>query len=454
MHRELIKTLSLSLALFSTVGLFAQAHTGKEFAIVGARIIDGSGGAPIENGNLVFSVDTILAVGPASQVKVPKNATVIDGKGKTVIPGLISAHSHLGLIADGKNSGTAYTRESVLDSLRQYERYGVTSIMSLGVNRDLIFEIRQQQRDGKLGGATVFTAGRGIGVPNAAPPLPAAPDQIYRPATPDEARQDVRESVGHHVDIIKVWVDDMYGKYPKMDPAIYGAAIDEAHKLHTRVAAHVFYLSDAKALLNDGLDVIAHSIRDQPVDDETIALIKAHHTIYIPTFTVDESSFAFAEHPEWLQDKFLTDALTPEERTNFAGDAYREKVKSDPTTPKTKAALEIGMKNLKLLNDAGIEIAMGTDSGAMPARVAGWAEHHELEFMVRAGLTPMQALVDATAHSADVCGAQDRGKLEAGKRADFLLLNANPLEDIRNTRAINAIWHNGKQVDNAEVQGQ
>jgi imidazolonepropionase-like amidohydrolase len=446
-----MKILSFSLLLLASIGTFAQTSTNQKFAIVGARIIGGKGGAPIENGNLVFSGDIILAVGHASHVKVPKGATVIDGKGKTVIPGLISAHSHLGLIENGKNSATAYTRENVVGALRQYERYGVTSIMSLGVNRDMIFDIRQEQRDGKLDGATVFTAGRGIGVPNGAPPLPAAPDQVYRPSTPDEARQDVRESSGHHVDMIKIWVDDVFGKYPQMDPATYAAVINEAHKSHTRVAAHVFYLADAKALINDGLDVIAHSIRDQEVDSAVITAMKEHHVIYIPTFTVDESSFAFAEHPEWLQDKFLADALTPEERTNFGTEAYRERVKADPNTAKTKAALQIGLKNLKRLSDAGVEIAMGTDSGAMPARVAGWAEHHELEMMVRAGLTPMQALVDATAHSANVCGATDRGTLETGKRADFLVLKADPLVDIRNTRAIEAVWHNGKQVQGAET---
>ena len=342
-----MKTLVLSFLFLASVGTFAQSSANQKFAVVGARIIDGRGGAPIENGNLIFSGDKILAVGPASQVKVPKGATVIDGKGKTVIPGLISAHSHLGLVENGKNSATAYTRENVLDSLRQYERYGITSVMSLGVNRDLIFDIRQEQRDGKLGGATVFTAGRGIGVPGGAPPIPAQPDQIYRPANPNEARQDVRESVGHRIDIVKVWIDDMYGKYPKMDPAIYGAVIDEAHKLHTRVAAHVFYLADAKSLMKDGLDVIAHSIRDQEVDSAAISAMKSHHVIYIPTFTVDESSFAFARHSEWLQEKFLSDALSPEERTNFGTGAYREKVKADPTTAKTESRLASGFEEPK-----------------------------------------------------------------------------------------------------------
>jgi imidazolonepropionase-like amidohydrolase len=447
-----MKLLPYSLFLLISFAVFGQSTSNQTFAIVGARIIDGKGGAAIENGNLIFRGDAIVAVGSSSQVSVPKGATIIDGKDKTVIPGLISAHSHLGLIEGGKNSATAYTRDNVMGALRQYERYGITSVMSLGVNRDLIFDIREEQRDGKLDGATLFTAGRGIGAPNGAPPLPAAPDQIDRPATPDAARKAVHEAAGHHVDLVKVWVDDMYGKYPKMDPAIYGAVIDEAHKQHLRVAAHVFYLDDARALLADGLDVIAHSIRDQEVDDATIAKMKAHPVIYIPTFTVDESSFAFAEHPEWMQDKFLADALTPEERENFGSETYREKVKADPATPKVKAAMQTGFKNLKRVNDAGVEIAMGTDSGAMPARVAGWAEHHELDLMVRAGLTTMQALVDATAHSAEVCGVHDRGELVKGKRADFLLLNANPLADIRNTRSLAGVWHNGKQVQGAELQ--
>jgi len=166
----------------------------------------------------------------------------------------------------------------------------------------------------------------------------------------------------------------------------------------------VFYLADAKALIADGVDVLAHSIRDLPVDDELIVIMKAHSVLYIPTLMVDESAFVFAENPAVMQDQFFKLAVSPELLHQFDSPEYRKKVESDPNLPKVKAAFAMGQKNLKTLEDAGIRVAFGTDSGANPARILGWAEHHELELMVRAGLTPMQAIVSATQGSAAVIG--------------------------------------------------
>jgi imidazolonepropionase-like amidohydrolase len=434
------------LAMMCAAAGAASAQTDKVVVLEGARLIDGTGKAPLENGAIVVQGDRITALGAVGKVKYPKGARVVDVRGRTIMPGLINAHGHVGLVVDGKNRADAYTRENILAQLAQYEQYGVTSIIALGLNRDLGYDIRDEQRRGGVPGASLFLAGRGIGAPDGAPPVAVAPDQVYRPQTPDEAAADVREAASHHPDMFKLWVDDVYGKFPKVKPNVFQAAIDEAHKNKIRVAAHVFYLADAKALISSGVDALAHSIRDQAVDSELIGLMKAKGTYYVPTFTVDESAFVFAEDPALAQDPLLSQAVSADLLQQWQGEEYKKKVAGDANLPKIKAALATGMKNLKVLQDAGVRIAFGTDSGAQPVRVPGWAEHRELELMVRAGLTPMQALVAAGRGSAGMLGLKDRGTLEQGKRADFLVLAANPLDDIRNTRELVSIWHGGKEI--------
>jgi imidazolonepropionase-like amidohydrolase len=410
------------------------------------RVIDGTGHAPVEDATVVIKGNRILAI-HAGTGAIPAGARVLDLHGDTVMPGLINAHGHLALVADGQNSATAYTAENVLAELRQYESYGVTTVLSLGVNRDLLYSIRQQQRQGKLDGATVFTADRGIGVPNAAPGLPAAPDQIYRPATAAEARLAVDAMAMRHADIVKIWVDNGGGTMPAMPPEIYRAVIEEAHKHHLRVAAHVHDLADAQSLVNDGVDVLAHSVRDKPVDQELIASMKRRHVWDISTFTVDESFYIYAEHPGFMQLDFFKNAVSPVLLTKWNSDAYSQQVSKDPKTAGHKADFAMDGQNLKTLYDAGVLIGFGTDSGAMPTRIPGFSEHRELEDMVHAGLTPMQAIECATRSNAALLGIEaTRGTIQPGKRADLLVLAANPLDDITNTRSIVAIFHDGRTV--------
>lgn len=431
----------------------APVFAGGVTIFTGARLIDGSGRPAQENATLVIEDGRIVAAGQVdlSAYEARKDKQVISCEGKTIMPGIISDHSHLGVVKAGNVSPENYTPENIEAALHRYEGYGVTAVMSLGVNKDLLYPLRDEQRAGKLGGAQVFTADRGIGVANAAPPMAMGTDQITRPATPEEARETVRAMAVRKADIIKIWVDDFFGAHePKMSPAIYAAVIDEAHKNGLRVAAHIFYLADAKQLLKDGLDVVAHSVRDQAVDQEFIDMMKRNHACYISTLELDEAQFVFAEHPVWMDSPAFRSAVDAKVLNSWLSPEFVHRTEANPLTPKNKAAFAMALQNVKTLHDAGVMVGFGTDSGATPTRLPGWAEHRELQLLVKAGLTPAQAIVCATRNAAETIGeGKNRGTLEPGKRADFLILSANPLEDIGNTTKLSAIYNGGVRVEAA-----
>ena len=440
----------LSLGLFSSLSSIASAQKGSQtVALIGARLIDGTGEPPLENSALVIQGETLSAVGPGASVKFPDDTAVIDCHGQTIIPGLISDHSHVGLVDGISVKPENYNQQNILRQLKQYEAYGVTSVTALGFNGSLFYQLRDEQHAGKSPGADLFGAFRGIGTPLGAPPaamIPAGPDQLYRPETPEEARTAVREIVAGHPDLVKIWVDDLLGTSPKMKPEIYQAVIDEAHRAGCRVAAHIYYLADAKAVLRAGVDIIAHGVRDQPVDAEFINEMKARSTWYIATINLDECSYIFAEQPDWTKEPFFLNALQPALKAQLSDPAYLEKMLKSPRVPIFKKAVATNQANVKALYDAGVKVAFGTDSGAIPPRIPGFAEHRELQLMVGSGLTPLQAINCATSRAAALLGLTDRGELKPGKLADFIVLTANPLDDISNTEKITAVWHRGKKV--------
>ena len=421
-------------------------------ALIGARLIDGSGQAALENSALVVQGETITAIAPEGSVKFAKDAAVIDCHGQTIIPGLISDHSHVGLVDGVSIKPENYNRQNILRQLRQYEAYGVTTVTALGLNGSLFYELREEQHAAKSPGADLFGAFRGIGAPLGAPPaamLPVSTDQLYRPETPEEARAAVREIAAGHTDLVKVWVDDLLGTSPKMKPEIYQAVIDEAHRAGIRVAAHIYYLDDAKAVLRAGADIIAHGVRDQPVDAEFIDDMKARSAWYIATINLDECSYIFAEQPAWTKESFFQNALQPALKAQLSDPAYLEKTLKSPRVPIFKKAVATNQANVKALYDAGVKVAFGTDSGAIPPRIPGFAEHRELQLMVASGLTPLQAINCATNRAAALLGLSDRGTLSPGKLADFVVLTANPSDDIANTEKIAAVWHRGKKAAGA-----
>jgi imidazolonepropionase-like amidohydrolase len=412
------------------------------------RLINGKDQPPFENVSIWIEDEQIKSILIDNKTaNWPKDAEVLKLSGKTVMPGLICAHGHLGLAQGTSVKSENYTAENIQRQIAQYEQYGITTIMSLGMHRDLLYDVRAQQEKGKFGGATILTADRGIGVPGGVPAIGLTDDPVYRPNTPEEARGVVREMAKRHPNMIKMWVDDNLHKLPPPKPEVYGAVIEEAHKLHLKVAAHVYYLADAQKLVNDHVDVLAHSVRDKPLDQATVQLIKARDVFYIPTLQLEDAFFIYADHPKWMNAPFFQKALNPDLATMLNSKTYVEKVEKDPATQIHRTALETAMKNLNELLEAKANIGFGTDSGANPYRIAGFAEHRELELMVEAGMTPLQAIHSATWMNAHLLGIyQKTGTVDVGKQADLIVLDDDPSENIRNTQKINMVFHNGKKV--------
>ena len=246
---------------------------------------------------------------------------------------------------------------------------------------------------------------------------------------------------------MKIWVDDFRGSLPvKMSPEIYAAVIDEAHAQGLRVASHVYYLEDAKRLAKLKVDVLAHAVRDQPVDAELIKLLKDNDVIYIPTIGVDESAYVYADRPEWMGTDFFQHSLQPALREQFDSASWREGVLANRKLADSRQAVVMNQQNASALQRAGVRLGFGADSGANPVRIPGFAEHRELQLLCEAGLTPLEALQTATVNAAAALGLDDRGAIAAGKLADFVILDADPTGDVRNFQSIVSVWHRGKKV--------
>jgi imidazolonepropionase-like amidohydrolase len=404
----------LSLAMFAVLLMAASAQAPATGVTVfeGARIIVGDGRAPIENASFVVSGARFTQVGRAGEVRVPAGATRVSLAGKTVIPTIVDTHTHL-----------SQTREMLLDDLRRRAYFGVGAALSLGQDTtNASFEVRAQTLPGH---ARFFTAGRGITAPE--PGRTTAP---YWVTTVEEARKAVQEDAAKKVDIIKFWVDDRLGTVKKLSPELYRAVIDEAHKNGLRAIAHIYTLEDAKATLRAGLDAFAHGVRDKDLDDEFMALVKQHPNLVLGPNMPDRGVVAKID---WL-------------RPSLAPAEFATLEKGNTNRPDAHAFWEIQARNLAKMNAAGVRIVLGTD-GNTP-----YAAHYEMEDMAAAGMTAMQVIRAATSNGAQFLRMTDAGTIEANKSADFIVLDANPLDDITNTRKIASVYLRGVAVDRSSYK--
>lgn len=416
-----------------------------------ANIVNGNRDEVQTNQTLVVQ-DGIIVSQHTEAAELPKDATYIDLSGKYLIPTLYNMHGHLGIIKDTTNAAANYTAANVRNQLLRYQHYGVSTVLSMGTEQALLLPLRDSSRAGLIPGATIYSALYGFGVAGGAPPVAMGMSSVFRPETAGQARKQVDSLAALKPDVIKIWVDDFGGSMPKMKPEIYTAIVQQAHARGIRVAAHVYYLEDARKLVQLGLDIIAHSIRDKEVDEAFIALMKQRKVVYIPTLSLDEFAYAYEQTPAWVNDPFFRASLEPGVYEMVTSIAYKQKVMNDPKTPREKAALKIAMRNLLKLYRAGVATALGTDSGALPIRPQGFSEHQEMELMVQAGLTPGEVIGIATLNGARLLGlANKQGSIETGKEADFVILNANPLTDIKNTRKINAVYRRGQKVSSGPI---
>ena len=413
-----------------------------------ARVFDGM--RDLGEVSLVLRDGLIERIAEAGAADLPDGAERIDHRGRFIIPGLVNDHAHVGNTRGTEHGDRFYTQDQVSADLRQFQAYGITTVVSLGMNASAFGEIRTAVNADPMLGAQLYGAGGGVGTPDGAPPaanMGLQDDPVARPVDAMSARAAVRAQAEVGVDLIKLWVDDLGGKAPPMTPEVYKAAIEEAHRLGLLVAAHIHDLAPAADLVASGVDIIAHGIRDQAIGAPLVDAMKAAGTGYIATLQIDEANYIYAEHPDWLDTLFLRNALPASVRAQWSDAAWREKKLADPATHRHRDALAVNLANLSTLRQAGVRIGFGTDAGALPHRVPGFAEHRELELMVdQAGFSPEQALVVATSAAAQMLRFDDRGLLQPGKRADFVVLTADPLADIRNTRSIEAVWQAGRKV--------
>ena len=434
-RRRFVMAAMTAIGLVAAMPALAESVTFKNFTL-----IDGRGGPEVPGSAMLVTDGRIIWIGTSTEA--PAGDTV-DLKGKFVIPGLIDTHVHIGNLHDLTQDERFYTRENVENDLKTYASYGFTAVAVMGTDKDDVFAIRKAQRADRPSTTRIYTAGQGIVFRGGYGGVPG----INRPvATAKEAAIEVDAQAAKGADYIKMWLDDELGTMPKMPPEISQAVIDAAHRNGLKVFAHVFYLVDAKRLARQGIDGFVHSVRDAPDDDELLGLMKQKGIVQVAgTVSREAAMFAYASPAPQLNDRFFQQSLSPEALKLLASPERQRSVAASAAYPRLRSFYDMAMANMKREGAAGIPFGVGTDAGP-PGRVAGYSGHWEMELLVKDGFSPGEVIHAATAVGAEILGARDIGTLERSKWADFVVLDADPLKDIKNTRKIDAVYIGGRQV--------
>ncbi len=415
-----------------------QQATSDVTFYFGARVIPGDGSPVIEDATFIVSNGKFTAVGKKGEVTPPKGSGRIDLTGRTLTPVFFNLQAQPGL-SNGPSYGPKnYGRESVIADLDRYAYYGIM----------LAMQIRDEQRQGKVNGARLYTSGRGIVARGGGPAgLGNIPISV---ATAGDARKAVSELAAKKVDAIKLWIDDDNGKGAKLKSDIYGAAIDEAHKRNLKIVAEVFELADAKDLVKAGIDGFVSSIRDRDVDDQLVSAMKEKNVFLAPALTTAEAKFEYADKPSWLGEQTMREVYPAQLSAYLADPVTMNKFKRNPELGALRQQYATAMKNLKKMADGGVRIALGTNSGS-PDTYPGYFEVREMISMVEAGMQPMDVIKAATSVPAAFLGDNDHGVIAVGKVADFLAMPNSPLDKMTNIKDVGSLYLKGAEVERSSM---
>ena len=453
--------LFLFVILSFLVGTVANHAQAAVTAITGATLVNTNGKPPATDAVILLQNGKIIRVGTRQSIQIPKDAVIIDARGKWIIPGLIDSHVHF------FQSGGLYTRPDALDlrkvvsyekeiekvktnlndTFARYLRSGITSVVDVG-GPLWNFDVRAVAEKTDIA-PRVIVAGPLISTYKP-PVLSDAQDApIIKANSPEEAREMVRKQAEKKTDLIKIWFVVLPGEMPEKHLPVIKAVMEESRRLNLRVAVHATELETARVAVREGANILVHSVEDKPVDADFIRLIKEKNVIYTPTLTVysgyrktfsQQHDFTSIEYQ--IANPYVMSSLF--DLRHIPAENMPKRLKDAIDNPKPIPPPDVELKNLKILQDAGVTIAAGTDAGNI-GTLHGASIFRELKMMVDAGLTPNQVLITATLNGAKLMGLEkDLGTIEEGKLADMVILNSDPLNNIQNISNIHLVIKNGK----------
>ncbi len=452
--------------LFLLCSLFPPPLHAQATVFEGARLIAGDGSV-IEDSAFLVENTRFTQVGRRGALRLPSGTRHVGLTGKTVMPAKVDLHGHIGYQHDwdGTMSKDYFTRDNLIDHLQRLAYYGFSAIVGIGdlVDRDDLRggrthwgDVPLRVRNEIIPGAALFrTAGPGIAWPDSgAQGHPSRADVPYPVTTVEQAREAVRDNARMEPEFIKIWVDDRGGAKKKLTPELYLAAIDEAHRLNLPVGAHNVTLADAKLLMRAGVEGWLHlPVRMGEVpDDELLGMIKDRIARKDrPNMWFNPGAGWTASSREVWDDPLLRDTIPPQQIQAQWGE-YLAKLTPEAVARARANLRRVGETNALKLRAAGMKIVLGSDTGQTRFFI-GWMGQLEMENWVWMGLTPMEAIVAATRDSADM-GHFNTGLIAAGRNADFIVLDGNPLDDIGNSRRINRVYLRGQEVDRAALKAK